>query len=77
MMLWTIIFALLVSKEVVLGLILIDTIVMPLILVSAWNTILIDCCAHTWVLLTGLVLSVGHDYLHGFEVLSTRTDTLH
>ena len=77
MMLLTIIFALLVSKEVVLGLILIDTIVMPLILVSAWNTILIDCCAHTWMLLTGLVMSVGHDYFHGFEVLSTCTNTLH
>ena len=77
MMLRTIVFALLVSKEVVLGLILIDTIVMPLILVSAWNAILIDYCAHTWVLLTGLVLSVGHDYLHGFEVLSTCTDALH
>ena len=76
-MLWTIIFALLVSKEVVLGLILIDTIVMPLVLVSAWNAILIDWCAHTWMLLTGLVLSVGHNYLYGFQVLSTCTDALH
>ena len=66
----------LVAKEVVLSLILIDTVVMPLVLVTAWNAILID---YTLVLLPGLVLrgSVGHDYLHGLQVLRTRTNALH
>ena len=76
-MLLIIIFAFLVTKEVVLGLILVDPIVVSLVLVTTRDAILVDYSAHARVFLARLVLSVCHDYLYGFEVLGTRSNTLH
>ena len=76
-MLLVIIFAFLVTKEVVLGLILVDPIVVSLVLMTTRDAIFVNHSAHARVLLARLVLSVCHDYLYGFEVLGTRSNTLH
>ena len=55
-MLLVIIFAFLVTKEVVLGLILVDPIVVSLVLVTTRDAILVNHSAHARVLLARLVL---------------------
>ena len=71
--------ALLVSEQVVLGLIRIYWhIIVSLFFVAAGNTILIDA-SKRGCLVTRLhfVLGIGHKHLNSFEVLSASSDPLH
>ena len=51
--------------------------VVSLVFMTTRDAIFVNYSAHARVLLARLVLSVCHDYLYGFEVLGTRSNTLH
>ena len=67
---------LLVTKEIVLGLIRINTILVSFALMTTWESILIDG-SQARMLLTRLILCISHDYLDGLQILGARPDTLY
>ena len=69
---------LLITEEIILGLVRINTIFMSLVLVSTRDAILVNA-SHTCMLLSRLqvVLSIGHDNFDSLEIFGARTDTLH
>ena len=67
--------ALLVTKEIILGLIWINAIFVSLVLMTTWKSILIDG-THTRMLLIRLILCIRHDNLDGLQILGTCPNTL-